>query len=152
MSEPNYSEDIPNWSMFYRRLCHLGPTALTGVPREWIPGLQSYARTGDLFWSDDLQAALVSHWDDPPAAVDQVMQVFVENVRLELREPPLCWGGSWRDSADTGGPMSMEDCIELIGFRLTAKLRRALVQAAQSRFAPSPCPRHSPQEKMHATP
>ena len=58
MSEPIHKEDMPNWQMFYRKLCHIGPVALTGLPREWIPMLQSYARTGDLFWSDCLQAAL----------------------------------------------------------------------------------------------
>ncbi len=112
MSEPIYMEVIPNWPMFYRKLCHVGPTALTGLPREWIPMLQSYAKTGDLFWSDCLQATLLGYWDDPSTAVHQVMQVFAENVRLEFREPPLRWLGSWLALPGSGGPMPMEDCIQ----------------------------------------
>lgn len=71
--------------------------------REWIPSLQPYARTGDLFWSDDL--------NNPPAAIDQFMQVFAENVRLECREPPLCRGSSWRTLAETGGAFAGEGVL-----------------------------------------
>ena len=155
MSEPIHTEDTPNWPMFYRKLCHIGPVALTGLPCEWTPMLQSYARTGDLFWSDCLQAALFENWYDPFTAVDQVMQVFAENVRLEFREPPLCWLGSWRTLPDSGGPMTMEDCIQQINYRLTARLRKALVRAAQSSVKPTSCHprcRISKKEETHATP
>lgn len=155
MSERIHMEDTPNWPMFYRKLCHVGPVALTGLPREWIPMLQSYARTGDLFWSDCLQAALFECWGDPSAAVDRVMQVFAENVRLEFREPPLCWLSSWRTLPDSGGSMPMEDCIQQINYRLTARLRKALVSAAQSNVEPTSCHRRcrlDKKEKARAAP
>lgn len=155
MSEPIHKEDMPNWQMFYRKLCHIGPVALTGLPREWIPMLQSYARTGDLFWSDCLQAALFEYWDDPSTAVDQVMLVFAENARLEFCEPPLCWLGSWRTLPGSGGPVPMEDCIQQINFRLTARLRKALVRAAESGVDSTLCHRRcrlGEKENPHATP
>lgn len=128
------AHDLPNWQAFYRRLCRVGPSALKGLPREWIPILQSYARTGDLFWSDDLQAALFNCWDNPSEAVEQVVREFVWNVRQEFGQPPLCWSHPWSVSPVTGEPLPLADCVERIDAKLTARQRRSLVRAAQSRF------------------
>lgn len=129
-------DELPNWPALYRKLCLLGPVALKGLPREWIPVLQSYARTGDMFWSEGLLAALFDHWDDPDAAMEQVMKEFVKNVRREFREAPLCWSDSWRSLQGSDEVVPLNACVEYIDFRLTVRLRRALVRAARSRFVP----------------
>jgi len=90
MTSPIYAGEIPNWPAFYRKLCHVGPVALTGISRDLIPGLQLYARTSEAFWSECLQDVLLACWNNPSEAVDQVMQVFVDNVLQEFLEPPLC--------------------------------------------------------------
>jgi hypothetical protein len=138
MSDPIHTGDLPNWPSFYRKLCRVGPAALTGLPREWVSKLQAYASTSDMFWSDSLQPVLYEYWDHPPAAVERVMQEFAENVRQAFREPPLCWeADSWLTSSIAGEPMPIEDCIEQVDFKLTARLRKALVRAAESRFEPT---------------
>ena len=78
------------------------PAALKGVPSELRPILQSYASTSNLFWSDDLYATLFIGWDDHSKAIEEAVQVFTENMRLEFMEPLLCRCNSWLSSPDTG--------------------------------------------------
>lgn len=137
MSRPSHIDETPNWPAFYRRLCRSGPAALTGVPSELRPILQSYASTSDLFWSDDLYATLFIRWDDPSKAIEEAVQVFTENVRLEFMAPPLCWCNSWLSSPDTGEDLPLMDCVNLIKFRLTERMVKSLLCAAQSSYLPS---------------
>ena len=79
---------MPNWPAFYRRLCHVGPIALTGLARDLVPALQLYARTGDGFWSDDYRELLLDCWSNPTEAVEAVMDSFAAEVRREFMEYP----------------------------------------------------------------
>ena len=135
MNTMSLMESIPNWPRFYRALCRFGPVALTGVPRCWVPWLQSHASSADLFWSDGMQETLTAFWNEPPIAVERVMDLFTENVRRELEEFPFSMLGSWKKSSNSDELLPMSACVDQIGFKLTHRLTRALIRASQSPYA-----------------
>ena len=101
MNTVSLMESIPNWPRFYRALCRFGPVALTGVPRCWVPCLQSHASTSDLFWNDGMQETLIAFWNEPLIAVERVMELFTEAVRRELEEFPFSMRDSWQSSQNS---------------------------------------------------
>ena len=132
--ETDYRCTPPNWSVFYRKLCFVGPQALTGIDRKLVPALQLHARTGDGFWSDCYQELLVEYWYDPNLAVECVMDEFAHAVRREFLDPPLCWFGPRRGRAEGLDRHSHAEEVKRIGFKLTPRRRQVLVDAAMSPF------------------
>lgn len=127
----------PNWAAFYRRLCHVGPIALTGVDRDLVPALQLFARSGEGFWSDQYEELLIEYWSRPAEAVDKVMAVFAEEVRGEFMEYPLCWFGPMQMVKTSRTWSEQRRAAQVIGHRLTPRLRHSLVRAAASPFVPT---------------
>ena len=134
MNTVSLMESIPNWPRFYRALCRFGPVALTGVPRCWVPCLQSHASTSDLFWNDGMQETLIAFWNEPLIAVERVMELFTEAVRRELEEFPFSMRGSWQSSQNSDELLQRSVCVDQIGFKLTRRLTRALIRASQSPY------------------
>lgn len=87
-----------------------------------------------------MQETLTAYWNEPPTAVERVMELFTENVRREFEEFPFSdWGLSQRSpTSDELLPMSA--CFDQIGFKLTHRLTRALIRASQS---PYPLRKHA---------
>lgn len=127
-------EKTPNWPRFYRALCRFGPVALTGVPRCWVPALQSHASSSDLFWSDGMQETLTAFWNEPSIAVERVMDLFTDAVRRELEEFPFSVSGSWQGSSNSDELLPALVSVDQIGFKLTRRLTRALVRASRSPY------------------
>lgn len=134
MNTISLMESIPNWPRFYRALCRFGPVALTGVPRGWVSRLQLHASSTDLFWSDGMHETLTAYWNEPPTAVERVMELFTENVRREFEEFPFSAWGSWQRSPNSDELLPMSVCVDQIGFKLTHRLTRALIRASQSPY------------------
>lgn len=134
MKTMSLREGNPNWPRFYRARCRFGPVALTGIPRCWVPCLQLNASSMDLFWSDGMQETLTAYWNEPPTAVERVMELFTENVRREFEEFPCSASFSWQRLPNSDELLPTAVCVDQIGFKLTHRLTRALIRASQSPY------------------
>lgn len=132
----------PNWELFYRALIRLGPTALKGIPKEWVKWFQEEGAAGDWFWSEYIYESLETYWEESPElAVCQAMVHYVEAVQAGLSELPFGgFCGSWLTDPVSAEPMSSSDCIAQIRCDdVPPRILRALVGAAKQPSSEEVC-------------
>jgi hypothetical protein len=122
----------PNWASFYSALLWLGPSALVGIPPEWVDWFQEEGSSSEWFWYEGIQEEFFDNWEESPElAVAEAFQHYVLGVQSGLKELPFsanCAG--WTIGARTGALLTWDESILSIKGELSVERLQELVAAA----------------------
>jgi len=87
----------PNWSIFYQRLCHVGPKMLKNIPKKYLWWVEELAVTTDKFgvftqdafytwWSEDQRQAIIETIDRWGGNVQGEMDFMADIWETDPRE------------------------------------------------------------------
>lgn len=125
----------PNWSQFYTALLRLGPSALIGIPPDWIEWFREEGSRSEWFWYEGIDDEFIEEWNESPElAVKGAFQRYVMGVQAGLRDlpvPPNSEG--WLTCSKTGALLTWDESILAITGELAAWHVQALLGAARAR-------------------
>lgn len=128
------SPSAPNWGCFYSALLRLGPSALIGIPPEWVDWFRDEGSSSEWFWYEGIQEEFFEEWQESPElAVKEAFQRHVMGVQAGLQELPVSpHGEGWVTCSLTGALLTWEESILNIRGDLAARQLQALLTAARS--------------------
>jgi hypothetical protein len=134
-SEDSGSSSAPNWAEFYSVLVRLGPSALIGIPADWIEWFFLEGGCSDWFWHEGIDEELVENWEESPElAVREAFQQYVWGVQAGLRELPVSPNSEgWVTCGETGALLTWDESILSIKGELAPWHVEALLAAARAR-------------------
>lgn len=124
----------PNWSDFYSLLIQLGPSALIGIPADWIEWFRDEGRSGEWFWYEGIDEMFAENWkESPELAVEEAFQQYMLGVQGGLRELPVPANSEgWVTCGKTGVLLTWEESIYAISGELAESHVQALLSAARA--------------------
>lgn len=127
-------ESAPNWSGFYTVLLRLGPSALIGIPPDWVDWFRDEGSSSEWFWYEGIQEEFFEEWQESPElAVKEAFQRYVLGVQAGLHELPFSpHSAGWVTCDQTGTALTWEASISGIKGELAPWQLEALLIAAQS--------------------
>ena len=124
----------PNWSAFYAVLLRVGPSALIGIPPDWVEWFREEGSCSEWFWYEGICEEFMEDWQlSPELAVREAFQRYVLGVQAGLLELPVSPSSEgWVTCGKTGALRTWEESILAITGALAAWHVQALLVAARA--------------------